>query len=334
LLDGRSMLASEPRLLTVSFHPATFLRSADLYTYPLEVFRIKVQVNYGNIDLFGLAARCTGFKCRGGDKNGEACGGLNDVSTCVGGGSCLYDTCTPCRPCNATSPPLNYLTFSYRRNSLGTLVPGQHTLEAEGSYTAILALLVNLRYKALANQNSLRLRSPSLNPSTFSVQPYETATYVILQRQLSGVFAQAGNITVMIRIAGVNDPPVVVNPRDLYVPPPSCETVGVDLRKVPLECFFGPYWVREDTSDVLQIAGFSVSDVDLTEGDTAAALDTKILVHKGIVDLNTRTNLKFYDQNARSRRGFTAAQVAPEPSASLSRCARLRSIDFLGPEQV
>ena len=273
------------------------------------MFRLKIQVNYGNLDVFGLASRCTGFKCRGGDKNGEACGGLNDTVTCVGGGSCLYDQCTPCRPCNTTSSPLNYVTFSYRKNSLGSLVSGQHTLEAEGSYSAILSLLVNLRYKALANQNSLRLRSPTLNPTTFSVQPYETVSYAILQRQMSGLFTQAGNITVLIRIAGVNDPPVLVNPQDLYAPPPNCKTAGVDLHTVPLECFFGPYWVREDTSDVLQIAGFAVSDVDLTEQDTEAALDTKILVHMGIVDLNTRTNLNFYDQNARSRRGFTAAQV-------------------------
>jgi hypothetical protein len=298
---------------------ASFLRPAFAYTYGTEVFRLSVQVSYGNLDLFGLASRCPGFKCRGGDKNGEACGGLNDVSTCVGGGSCLYDTCTPCRPCNATSPPLNYLTFSYRRNSLGTLVSGQHSLVAEGPYGAILALLLNLRYKALRNLNSLRLRSPVLNPNGYAVQPYEAATYVISQRQPSGTFNQVGNITVMIRIAGVNDPPVLMNPRDLYVPPLNCKTAGVDLRNVPLECFFGPYWVREDTSDVLQIAGFSVSDVDLTEGGTAAALDTKILVNKGIVDLNTRTNLNFYDQNARSRRGFTAAQVAPEASAPFSR---------------
>ena len=171
----------------------------------------------------------------------------------------------------------------------------------------------------------------------------------------------------------------------LYVPPTSCGTENVDLATVPLDCVFGPYWVREDTSDVLQVSalrrmifrrphdgmptflwrfcatgaalaalpwsdlglrrggrdplsrppqtrhsslartaaaasprqitGFSVTDVDLTEEDTSAELDTFIDVLMGIVDLNTRTNLNFYDQNARNRRGFVAQQAPAPPRA-------------------
>ena len=169
---------------------ASFLRPADVYTYQTEVFRVSVQVQYGNLELFGLAALCTGFKCRGGDKNGQPCGGLADTTTCVGGGACLYEQCTPCRPCNATSPPLSYVTFSYRKSPLGTLVAGQHTLVAEGPYLAILALLLNLRYRPLPHQNTLRLRNAALNPSTYAAQPYEAASYAVSQRQASGAFAQ------------------------------------------------------------------------------------------------------------------------------------------------
>ena len=64
-----------------------------------------------------------------------------------------------------------------------------------------------------------------------------------------------------------------------------------------------------------QITGFSVTDVDLTEEDTSAELDTFIDVLMGIVDLNTRTNLNFYDQNARNRRGFVAQQAPAPPRA-------------------
>ena len=176
-----------------------------------------------------------------------------------------------------------------------------------------------------------------------------------------------------------------MNPELLYVPPTNCGTENVDLATVPLDCFFGPYWVREDTSDVLQVSalrrmifrrphdgmptflwrfcatgaalaalpwsdlglrrggrdplsrppqtrhsslartaaaasprqitGFSVTDVDLTEEDTSAELDTFIDVLMGIVDLNTRTNLNFYDQNARNRRGFVAQQAPAPPRA-------------------
>ena len=45
-----------------------------------------------------------------------------------------------------------------------------------------------------------------------------------------------------------------MNPELLYVPPTNCGTENVDLATVPLDCFFGPYWVREDTSDVLQVS--------------------------------------------------------------------------------
>ena len=52
-----------------------------------------------------------------------------------------------------------------------------------------------------------------------------------------------------------------------------------------------------------------MTDVDLTEEDTSAELDTLLFVFKGVADLNTRTNLNFYDQDARNRRGFVAQQV-------------------------
>ena len=58
-----------------------------------------------------------------------------------------------------------------------------------------------------------------------------------------------------------------------------------------------------------------MTDVDLTEEDTSAELDTFIDVLMGIVDLNTRTNLNFYDQNARNRRGFVAQQAPAPPRA-------------------
>ena len=121
----------------------------------------------------------------------------------------------------------------------------------------------------------------------------------------------------MIRIAAVNDYPVLASPLAAYTPPAACAGAAAAaasgaaaLGAVPPECFFGPYWVREDTSDVLPIPGFAVSDADLLEESAGAALSTRISARTGIVDLNTRTNLNFFDQDARSRRGFTASQVA------------------------
>jgi hypothetical protein len=281
-----------------------FARSADVYPKPsgsaLEaVFRINIDVQYGNLDLFGLASLCGNFKCSGGDKSGAPCGGRGDLTTCVGGGVCLYTTCTPCSPCNVTNPPLTYLRFIYRKSVTGTVLAGKHTLQAEGPYKAILTLLVNLRYSALPNQNTLRLRSKTLSSTSYGTQPYETATYSIAQQQGTGAFKPLGNVTVLIRIAAVNNFPVLVNPQKLYKPPTNCDTAGgVDLRTVPLQCFFGPYFVREDTTDVLQITDFGVTDVDLTEEDLAAKLDTKIYAYRGIVDLNTRTDLNFYGEVA------------------------------------
>jgi hypothetical protein len=276
-----------------------FARSADVYTQQSAVFRVNVDVQYGNLDIFNLASRCGNFKCSGGDKSGAPCAGRADLTTCVGGGVCLYSTCTPCSPCNVTVPPLTSVRFTYRKSNTGAVLAGRHSLEAVGPYTAVLTLLTNLRYSALPNQNSLRLRSKTLSLSSYATQPYETATYSIAQKQPTGAFTQVGNVTVLIRIAAVNNFPVLVNPQKRYVPPSNCGTAGgVDLRKVPLACFFGPYWVREDTTEVLQITDFDVSDVDLTEEDLAAKLDTKIFAYRGIVDLNTRTDLEFYGEAA------------------------------------
>lgn len=80
--------------------------------------------------------------------NGASCRGRDDTTTCVGGGACLYATCTPCKPCNVTRYSLAYVTFFYRTSATGTILPGKHSLVAEGSYKAILVLLVNLRYQA------------------------------------------------------------------------------------------------------------------------------------------------------------------------------------------
>jgi hypothetical protein len=276
-----------------------FARPADVYTEPA-VFRINIDVQYGNLDLFNLTRLCGDYKCSGGDKSGAPCSGRADRSTCVGGGVCLYTTCTPCRPCNVTDPPLDYLRFTHRKSLTGTVLAGKHSLQAEGPFKAILALLVNLRYAALPDQNTMRLRSKTLSPSSFATQPYETATYTISQRQPMGAFIPVGNVTVLIRIAAVNNFPVLVNPQKRYTLPTSCGVAsGFDLRAVPLACFFGPYWVREDATDVLQITDFDVTDVDLTEEDLAARLDTKIFAYRGIVDLNTRTDLSFYGEAAR-----------------------------------
>ena len=273
-----------------------FLRPADVYTTPA-TFRVNIDVQYGNLDLFNLTRFCGDYKCSGGDKSGAPCAGRADRTTCVGGGVCLYSTCTPCSPCNVTEPALDYLRFTYRKSVTGTVLAGKHSLQAEGPFKAILTLLLNLRYAALPNQNTMRLRSKSLSPGAYASQPYETATYSISQRQPAGAFAQVGNVTVLIRIAAVNDFPVLANPQKKYVPPPNCG--AANLRAVPLSCFFGPYWVREDTTEVLQITDFDVADVDLTEEDLAARLDTKIFAYKGIVDLNTRTDLSFYGAGAR-----------------------------------
>ena len=55
-----------------------------------------------------------------------------------------------------------------------------------------------------------------------------------------------------------------MNPELLYVPPANCGTEGVDLSTVPLACFFGPYWILEDSSDVLQVWPF-LTAIDVSE---------------------------------------------------------------------
>jgi hypothetical protein len=284
-------------LIYISSCADDFLRPASRYTEDKgrQTFMLQIDIEYGNLNIADLTSLCKSYTCSGGDKDGSACTGLNDFSTCVGGGVCLYDMCKPCNPCNVSGVPFSYIQFSYRKSSAGLLVAGKHTLVAEGSFLAMLALLLNLKYKSLPNQNTLRLKSPWLNQALSTAQPFETATYRISQKQETGTFTMVGNLTTIIRISAVNDPPVLVNPLRRYKKPDICSS-DVNFALKPLECFFGPYWVREDTAEILQIPDFAVTDIDLTEDDSAAQLDTMIFCYKGIVDLNTRTDLNFYDQ--------------------------------------
>ena len=72
------------------------------------------------------------------------------------------------------------------------------------------------------------------------------------------------------------------------------------------QCHFGQFYAFEDTSDILQITGMQVSDVDIEELTTTAEFDVFTLVKNGNINFNSRTGLTFYDQNARNRKGFTA----------------------------
>lgn len=148
-----------------------------MYTNQNQLFRLNVDVHYGKLNIFGLGAVC---------QNG------ND----------LYSICTVCSPCNITNPPLNSLSFSYRIGAAtGLPIPGSHRLQAEASYFALLALLVNLQYQSLPDVNSALLRSRAPKSASDCQQPYETADYTVQQRQPNGTFVTVGGISVLIRIA-------------------------------------------------------------------------------------------------------------------------------------
>jgi hypothetical protein len=187
----------------------------------------------------------------------------------------------------------------------------------------------------------MRLRSEFASPVSARTQPYETAFYEIRQidkaQRIDEDVAGAGpllydyfetfrgNLTVLIKIRGLNDPPVVHNPETDFTPPAICKQMSnpsecCQKPGIPdgstgndqscCQCFFGQYYAFEDTSDILEIPGMTVMDPDLQEATTDAKFDVKVLAKKGNVNFNSRTGLVFYDQAFRNRKGFTAGSDA------------------------
>ncbi len=107
-----------------------------------------------------------------------------------------------------------------------------------------------------------------------------------LGRQIDGATQAeelSGEMEMLLKIKGVNDAPVVVNPQDKYVRPEVCEA-----RNEERECHFGQFWAEEDTADTLSIGGMEISDVDLYEQTPDARFAVKVIAKKGTVDFNTR----------------------------------------------
>ena len=186
-------------------------------------------------------------------------------------------------------------------------------------------------HRGLQDSTTMRLRSAFLSPRSTVTQPYETAFYEIRQvdkivRPSDDTSAELrydypeilrGNLTVLIKIRGDNDPPVVHNPQSDYVPPAICGSMSnpsaccrVGGDQSCCQCFFGQFYAFEDTSDILEVPGMTVLDVDLQEATTEAELDVKVLAKNGNVNFNSRTGLIFYDQAFRNRKGFTASSDA------------------------
>ena len=97
-------------------------------------------------------------------------------------------------------------------------------------------------------------------------------------------------------------------------PSKCCSLTG---SKECCECFFGQYYAFEDTSDVVEISGMTVYDVDLEELSPEAQLDVTVLARRGTVNFNSRTGLTFYDQSARNRLGYTAKSDATNNAISV-----------------
>ena len=335
-----------------------------------------IDVQWGMLDIFDEEQKalesddssCV-FTCQGGDPKtaGQRCNGIEDVTTCKGGGVCSYLECNCCceetpldlkRRTNPDSPlygvhvcggdgvdPATGATIrrcNYPPNEAGNPVPsprqirfqyrdgvaGKHRLTVVGDWLSLMATMLNLKYRGLRDTTTMRLRSPTLSPLSAQTQPYETVYYSITQVQSQPEFINgirtgeteyftvfSGNLTVLVRIISDNDAPVIVDPQQGYVAPAVCsnldaETSAKCCRKDGdqscCQCHFGQFYAFEDTSDILQITGMQVSDVDIEELTTTAEFDVFTLVKNGNINFNSRTGLTFYDQNARNRKGFTA----------------------------
>ena len=333
------------------------------------ILKLKVDVEWGILDIFNEEANALAatdsscyFRCQGGDPKtaNQLCLGIDDFTTCKGGGTCSYRECNACceetpqdidarerqngpNVCGETTrrcafpdglPSPKQLKYEYRGG-----VTGKHRLVVVGDWPAIMSVLLNLKYKGLADVSSLRLRSSLVSPESAITQPYETAFFEITQ-----VFAAerqapdgsqdgfdyseglAGNLTVVIRLQGDNDPPVIFNPQNTYQAPAVCQGQGLtdpgaccsmQGPQTCCQCHFGQYYAFEDTADILEITGMTVTDVDLEEVNADARLNVKVLAKNGNVNLNSRTGLTFYDEAVRNRRGFTAKADATNNAIKL-----------------
>jgi len=321
----------------------------------IAILKLIVDVEWGMLDIFNEEANALiatdsscYFRCQGGDPKtaGQLCQGINDGTTCKGGGICSYRECNACceetpqdvdarerlgspNVCGETTrrcrfpgglPAPKQLKYEYRGG-----VTGKHRLVVVGDWPGLMSVLLNLKYKALPDMTTLRLRSPQVSPESAVTQPFETVFYEITQvfaaeRQAADGSpdgfdysqALAGNLTVVVRIRGDNDPPVIFNPETTYQPPALCARLSdpsgccnMKGAQSCCQCHFGQYYAFEDSAEVLEITGMTVEDVDLEEADTEARLDVKLLAKKGNVNLNSRTGLVFYDEAVRNGRGFS-----------------------------
>jgi hypothetical protein len=256
----------------------------------LQYIKVQLDVLFGTLDVFDSEHQCNYVR-------------LSNFTE--------HDRCDIDLANGLSSPPssdkLASLTYEKERMDGGMVL--RRRLILFGSWKSIDKAMISLKYKPDPNVNTFRIRSQLYMDRISRKYTYETmVTRVFFAALVSNDPVQVGPTVVqMIHIVDVNDAPKILHPKDQYTPPEECSDPASENEF----CNFGQFFATEDNSDSLQISGISVTDEDIYEQCPpkptfeCAKANVQINAYKGAVQLNTRSNLDFYD-NARSKIGFTS----------------------------
>jgi len=210
----------------------------------------------------------------------------------------------------------------------GEVLEEVRSIELEGTFQQIYTAMKNMSFIPVPLFNSLRVRHQLLAPTSTRVQPFFTVEYrgpAFTSKIIE--LAHPANFTQLIHVIAKNDAPVVTDPQDGYkrgcITQPPCDTQYSIIETSGPNYHFGQYWQWEGRSEPLVFRGIQVSDVDVDElclfDDQKPALyisspleafycgrlDFNARALIGVITLNTRDDLSFYD-TSKSSVGFTA----------------------------
>jgi hypothetical protein len=255
-----------------------------------QYIKVQMDVLFGTLDVFDSEHMCNWVS-------------LNNFTQ--------HQRCSVDMSTGMSSPPqAEYLTsITYEKELVDNGLVLRRRLLIFGHWVAVDQAMLSLKYKADPDVNTFRMRSQLYMERISRKYTYERMnTTVYFANLVNNVPVQVGpSLVQMIHIADVNDTPQIVHPKDIYKAPEECSDPTSEIES----CNFGQFWAIEDSSDVMVINGIQVSDQDIYEqcppepNFECAKVDVSIIAFKGAIQLNTRSNLNFYN-NFRSKIGFTS----------------------------
>jgi hypothetical protein len=256
-----------------------------------QYIKVQMDVLFGTLDVFDSEHLCTWVT-------------VNPLTA--------HDRCNVVMSTGMSSPPNGQVltSITYEKELVDNGLVLRRRLVIFGHWLSIDLAMLALKYKADPNVNTFRMRSQLYMEQISKKYTYERMnTTVFFANLINNEPEQVGpSLLQMIHIADVNDTPQIVHPKDIYTPPEACKDPSSELES----CNFGQFWAIEDSSDVMMIQGIQVSDKDIYEqcppegtNFECAKVDVSIIAFKGAIQLNTRSNLNFYN-NFRSKIGFTS----------------------------